>query len=320
MATKGIDISNHNGSINFNAVKNSGIDFAMIRSSYGWFYKDNNAENYARSCEAVGLPYGFYHYSYATNLEQAKIEVDNFLNFVKNFNPTYPLAIDMEDADGWKARNGNPSNDMCVQICEYFCKRVEEAGYYAMIYANLDWFNNRLNDNRLNRYDKWVAQWSSRCTYSKPYGMWQYADNGRVNGINGNVDMNYAYKDYPAIIKGMGKVKPVQPSTPSQPTSNGGTYTVQKGDTLSGIASKYGTTYQVLAQMNGIANPNLIYPGQVLKVPTNGNSGSRAYTVQKGDTLSSIASRYGTTYQKIAADNGISNPNLIYPGQVLVIK
>jgi LysM repeat protein len=102
-------------------------------------------------------------------------------------------------------------------------------------------------------------------------------------------------------------------------------YTVRKGDTLSGIASRYGTTYQKIAADNGIANPNLIYPGQVLKIyPAGGGSSSggstKTYTVKKGDTLSGIAAKFGTTYQKIAKDNNIANPNLIYPGQVLVIK
>lgn len=99
------------------------------------------------------------------------------------------------------------------------------------------------------------------------------------------------------------------------------TYTVKKGDTLSGIASRYGTTYQELAKINGISDPNKIYPGQVLTINGNATSSSNVitYTVKKGDTLSGIAARYGTTYQKIAKDNGISNPNKIYPGQVLKI-
>ena len=100
------------------------------------------------------------------------------------------------------------------------------------------------------------------------------------------------------------------------------TYTVKSGDTLSGIASKYGTTYQELAKLNNIENPSLIYPGQVLKISSNGvdtNVATKTYTVQKGDTLSGIASKYGTTYQELAKKNGISNPNLIYVGQVIKI-
>ena len=101
------------------------------------------------------------------------------------------------------------------------------------------------------------------------------------------------------------------------------TYTVISGDTLSGIAKKYGTTYQKIASDNGIANPNLIYPGQKLKIYTNvsqaTNSNFVTYIVVSGDTLSGIAKKYGTTYQKIASDNGIANPNLIHPGQKLKI-
>lgn len=98
------------------------------------------------------------------------------------------------------------------------------------------------------------------------------------------------------------------------------TYTVQIGDTLSGIASKYGTTYQHLAELNGITNPNVIYPGQVIKINGTTTNNVTTYTVKSGDTLSGIASKYGTTYQHLAELNGIANPNLINIGQVIIIK
>lgn len=98
------------------------------------------------------------------------------------------------------------------------------------------------------------------------------------------------------------------------------TYTVRSGDTLSSIASKFGTSYQALASLNGISNPNLIYAGQVLRVNGSASAGSVYYTVRAGDNLSAIASRYGTSYQSIASLNGLANPNLIYAGQTLKIK
>lgn len=108
-------------------------------------------------------------------------------------------------------------------------------------------------------------------------------------------------------------------SAPIQaPATN--TYTVQSGDTLSNIAAKFGTNYQSLASLNGISNPNLIYVGQTLRVNGSASAGSVYYTVRVGDNLSSIASRYGTSYQSIAALNGLANPNLIYAGQTLKIK
>lgn len=319
MELKGIDISSWNKGLDYNKIKNNGISFVMIRSSFGWFNEDNEFRNHVKGCEAVGLPYGLYHYSYALNLDQAKIEADGLINLAKSCNPTYPIVLDMEDADGYKTKHGFPSNETLVQICEYILDRLEKAGFYAMLYASKSWFDTKLNDSRLNRFDKWLAHWGINQP-SMSCGIWQYTSTGKVNGINGNVDMNIAYKDYPSIIKGLSSNTPSQPSTPSQPTQTT-TYTVKAGDTLSSIANKYGTTYQELAKINGISNPDLIYPGQVLKINSVSSQPSyTTYTVKSGDTLSSIAAKYGTTYQKIAADNGISNPNLIYPGQVLVIK
>ncbi|NSQ42773.1 LysM peptidoglycan-binding domain-containing protein, partial [Enterococcus faecalis] len=115
------------------------------------------------------------------------------------------------------------------------------------------------------------------------------------------------------ISKGDIELLPDATAVPDkQPES---THVVQYGETLSSIAYQYGTDYQILASLNGLSNPNLIYPGQVLKV--NGSAVSNAYTVQYGDNLSSIAAKLGTTYQALAQRNGLANPNLIYPGQTL---
>ena len=268
---KGVDVSNHQGAIDWQAVKDNGIDFAIIRSSWGWFTEDTMFRNNVNGCEAVGIPYGLYHYSYARNLNEAQIEVEGLIRLANSCNPTYPIIIDMEDADNWKRNNGNPSNDMYVQILEYECKKIEEAGYYAMIYANLDWFKNRLNDSRLDRFDKWLAQWyvnepSMNC------GIWQYGANGRVNGINREVDVNYSYNDYVAIIKNMGKVnKPEVPAQPVKPVEYT-TYTIQYGDTLNGIAAKYNTTAYELKALNLglIEDVNKIQAGWTIKVPCNG--------------------------------------------------
>lgn len=201
--SKGIDISYHQGNIDFNSVKKSGINFVMIRASFGFFNEDKKVHEYVRGCESVGLPYGFYHYSYARNLIEAEREVKGFLHLIKEYKPTYPLVIDMEDADNWKRENGNPSNEMLIDICDLFCKRVEEAGYYAMIYANTDWFLNRINSRKLDRYDKWVADWRKEPNLTIPRGIFQYTSSGRVPGINTNVDLNISYKNYPEIIRSM---------------------------------------------------------------------------------------------------------------------
>lgn len=307
MEFRGIDISKHNGNIDFNKLKGS-IDFAIVRTSFGFFNEDPKYREYIKGLESIGVPYGLYHYSYARNLEEAKKEVEGFLNIARQYNPTYPLVLDMEDADHWKANNGNPSNDMYVQICEYFCKRVEEAGYYAMIYANKNWFETKLNDGRLDRFDKWLAQWSSKPTYGKTFGIWQYTSDGSVPGINGRVDMNISYVDYPSIIKGMS-------SKPNQPVK-------KSVDEIANevIAGAWGNGDD---RRNRLINAGYNYDEVQAKVNEKlgvNSSKEVVYIVKSGDTLSGIASKYGTTYQKIATDNGIGNPNLIYPGQKLIIK
>jgi hypothetical protein len=92
-------------------------------------------------------------------------------------------------------------------MAEVFCNSIEAAGYWAGIYANVYWFDNKLTDNRFDNWVKWVAQYSSTCTYTGQYGMWQYANDGKVSGINGNVDMNYCYVDYPGLIRGKEEIK-----------------------------------------------------------------------------------------------------------------
>ncbi len=187
-----------------------------------------------------------------------------------------------------------------------------------MIYANLDYFNNKLNDSRLDKYDKWLAEWKSNPTYKKSFGIWQYSSKGQIPGINGNVDLNISYKDYPSIIKGK-KTDDNRNDTSKTDEIN---YVVKKGDTLSLIASKYNTTYQKLASYNNISNPNKIYPGQIIKIKQDININPTNYVVKKGDTLSSIASRYKTSWKKIYEKNKNiigKNPNKIKPGQVLSI-
>ena len=156
----------------------------------------------------------------------------------------------------------------------------------------------------------------------------QYSSAGRLDGFGGNLDLNKFYGDRAAWAKYAGgngaSVKPAASTTAkpaTQPVQSRRTYTVQAGDTLSGIAAKLGVaTSQISGYRSG--NPNLIYPGETLTIggaAAPAQSTGATYTVKSGDTLSGIAARYGTTYQAIAAKNGLSNPNLIYPGQVLHI-
>lgn len=159
---KGVDISSLNGNVSIEKIKNAGYDFVMIRCGYGsdlTVQDDNQFENNVKKCEAAGVPWGAYLYSYALNIEDAVSEARHVIRLLKGKKPTMPVAFDMEDADGYKRRNGMPSDKMLVDICKRFLAELKRVGYYPMLYASLSWLNNQLNDpGLLNAYDVWVAQ------------------------------------------------------------------------------------------------------------------------------------------------------------------
>lgn len=203
MQRKGIDVSTWQGDINWNKVKADGIEFAMLRSSFGKESPDKQTDNKFwqnyKNAKAAGMPIGAYHYSYATTVEDAKKEADFFLSIVKGCQFEYPIAFDIEDASQMYL-----GKDRITDIIMAFCERVQAAGYYVSLYTNLDWISNRIDMSRAKAFDVWLAQWSSKPTYKGGFGMWQYTSSGSVSGISGNVDMNIAYYDYPSIIKAAG--------------------------------------------------------------------------------------------------------------------
>ena len=279
MSSKGIDVSKWNGVIDWAKVKAAGVKFAMLRGGFGKTAtnKDPKFEQNYKNAKAVGMPIGVYHYSYAKTVDDAVREANFCLSYLKGKQLEYPIAFDIEDQS-----QANLGKATLTAITKAFCEEIEKAGYYAIIYASKYWLDSKLDMVALKDYDVWVAQWGSKCTYGRSYGMWQYSDNGKVSGINGRVDMNEAYKDYPQIMKanglnGYGKTKPQEaqkpttttptapkPAKPTEPKKE--YYTVKKGDNLTKIAKKYKTTVTQLVKWNGIKNPNLIYAGQRLRV------------------------------------------------------
>ena len=196
MAIKGVDISEHNGSVNFSTLKNNGVEFVIIRLGYGSNYTNQDDKRFAenvKKAEAAGMPWGAYLYSYAKNTSMAKSEAEHALRLLKGKTPLYGVWYDVEDPQ--------LSGVGVVATSQTFCDAMENAGYYAGIYASLSWLNGSLNSSKLDKYDKWVAQWNSSCTYKKAYGIWQYTDKLVIGGKN--FDGNWAYKDYPSIIKAM---------------------------------------------------------------------------------------------------------------------
>lgn len=192
----GIDVSQHNGVIDWQKVKDDGINFAIIRCGYGQNIESQDDKRFQYNiseCERLGIPYGVYIYSYAANREGARSEAEHVIRLLNGRNPSFGVWIDMEDADGYKIKNNIPYS-MGSEICDEFCSHMKDRGYKAGIYANLDWLTNYLTASYLDQYPKWVAQWNSTCTYEGKYVMWQFTDSGKVEGITGNVDMNKWYK------------------------------------------------------------------------------------------------------------------------------
>lgn len=201
----GLDLSKHNGTVDFNTIKNSGNDFVILRCGYGVNgTKDPKFEEYYRLAKAVGLKVGAYYYSYALNISDAKAEANNCLSYISGKQFEMPVYIDMEDADGYKSKNGMPSNSTLNDICNEFCKILESNGYYAGVYASRSWFDNKLTS--LGNYTKWIARYGTNDgtkQFDYPsYGMYQFTSAYKINGKV--FDRNYCYVDFTGAIKNNG--------------------------------------------------------------------------------------------------------------------
>ena len=195
---KGIDVSKWQGTIDWNKVKNAGVQFAMLRAGYGRYegQADECFEENYKNATAAGLSVGAYHYSYAKTVEQAKAEAAYCKKLIAGKSFAFPIAYDVED-DGQAAL----SKDEISAIVDAFCSEMEAAGYYVCVYMNLSWLNSKLTDDIFKKYDVWLAHWTKSTSFARSYGLWQYTSDGAVDGISGRVDLDYAYKNYPNIMR-----------------------------------------------------------------------------------------------------------------------
>ena len=318
----GIDVSGWQENINYTQVKNSGIEIVYMKSSEGSNFVDPYFNQNYTNAKANNLKVGFYHYLTARSVEQAMQEASFFVATISGKNPDCRLAMDFESF-------GNLSVEQINEIGLTFMKTVENlSGKEVIIYSNT---NDAINvfSGELTNYPLWVAQYEVE--EPTPNGKWntwsgwQYTDLGEVAGINGYVDRDKFTKE--VLLEDTSEI-PVPENT--APPTAGGTTTiiVQRGDTLSMLALRYNTTVARLVELNNIVNPNLIYTGQSLIVPSgetavdsdgNSTSGQTIYIVKSGDTLNKIAAEFVTTVVAIAQENSIRNVNLIYIGQRLII-
>lgn len=199
---KGCDLSVHNGVVNFALLKTA-TDFAILRAGYGRYasQKDDKFEANYQGCEANGIPKGAYWYSYAMSEDEARQEAQACLECIKGKRFEYPIYFDIEEAKQFALGKAKVS-----AIIKAFCDVLEAAGYWVGVYTGASNFSTHVTDEIKTRYAVWVAHWGVNApSFNGSYGMWQYTDKGRLDGVQGNVDLNTAYVDYPAEIKKAGR-------------------------------------------------------------------------------------------------------------------
>lgn len=312
----GIDVSEWQGYIDYSEVKNSGIDIVYIRSSEGNSYIDPYFRDNYENAKDNGLKVGFYHYLTARSTLEARSQAEFFVSVIKGTSPDCRLAMDFESF-------GNLSKSEINEISDVFLSEVQRlSGKEVVIYSDAYNAAYTFDTTLASKYPIWVADYFVSEPGNGNWNTWvgfQYTDRGRISGISGNVDRDY-FTD--GIFLTVNNVIPTE-TTPDV-TQNTNCITVKRGDTLSGIAMMYNTSYQYLAKVNNIANPNLIYVGQKICVPSLesndiNETSHKLYIVQRGNTLTYISNIFGVTIESIVELNNIQNPNLIYTGEVLKI-
>lgn len=325
LSYEGIDVSDWQGYIDYSQVKNSGIEIVYIKASQGDNIKDPYFDINYENAKANNLKVGFYHFLTATTVEEAEQQATFFGSVISGKQADCKLALDYEQFNGVDTEQIN-------EIAMAFIQKLKElTEKQVIIYSDLYNSESIFNTELANQGELWIAYYGDYRNLENVNARWntfigvQYTDQGNVSGIRGNVDRDLFTKE---IFLDDDSEIPNTENLNSKYNTETIYYTVQRGDTLGKIASQYGTTVQEIAQINGIQNVNLIYPDQVLRIITNSNvHGSESnsigaktyYTIRRGDSLWYIARRYGTTVQNIVNWNNIQNPNLIYPGQRLIL-
>lgn len=321
----GIDVSSWQTGIDISQVD---CDFVVTKATEGTSYVNPDCDRVYQQAKSLGKELGVYHYASGGDaVKEANYFVDNIAGYIGE-------AILVLDFEG-KAVNRGSAWAKTFLDTVYTRTGVKPLIYMsASVVSRYDWSSVRASD-----YGLWVAGYSKGDTvfygynsdipmnynvgvWSDCVAMYQYTSSGRLSGYSGKLDMNVFYGDESTWNAYAGGGNAV--TKPSEPINTPTTaYTVHKGNCLYNIALSYGVNWRDIANMNGIYAPYIIYPGQVLtihgnSVTTPGNSVT-TYTVQSGDCLSTIAAMYNTTWQNLANINGITNADLIYPGQVLKV-
>ncbi|MDD2294733.1 MAG: glycoside hydrolase family 25 protein [Eubacteriales bacterium] len=201
LSIKGIDISRYQKTVDWEKAAADGVEYAIIRLGYrgydkGGLVMDELYEENVRGALDNGVAVGVYFVTQAISVEEAIEEAEFVLENIKDYDITWPVVLDLEDPASLTARTVGLTKQEQTDITVAFCETVREAGYTPMLYCNIRWYMEELDLTRLTEYDKWFAQYFNRPFFPYEYQMWQYTNNGRVDGITGPVDLNLSFVDY----------------------------------------------------------------------------------------------------------------------------
>lgn len=354
---KGIDVSTYQGDIDWEQVKPN-IDFAIIRCGLGDDIASQDDAKFERNyaeCKRLGIPVTTYFFSYAINKDKVATEIAHIKRLLDGKTLDGPVYIDVENTKGLDWRS--ISDEYMLDIMKEFKSQIEAMGFTMGIYSSRAAFwNEKMTDEWYNGVSKWVAEYAAKVNkFDRPYDIWQRSSKGSVPGISGNVDMDVMYNE---VIKITTPVEPiVTPVKKSNEEiaqevfqgkwgngeerknrliAEGYDYNaiqaivnelvtpkpvLKSNDEIAQevLAGKWGNGNDRKAKLESAGYDYAAIQDIVNKLATPAKPSYTTYTVKRGDTLSGIASRFGTNYRKIAADNGINNPNKIYVGQQLKI-
>lgn len=352
----GIDVSKWQGEIDYAKVKAAGVEIVYMRAGQGSNYVDPYFKRNYDNATAQGLCTGFYHFVTARTVAEAKEQARFFASIIKGREPHCRLVGDFEYFKGMTKESFNKVVQAFLD--ETAARTGLDVAIYTSASAARDRFSRETAKKYpLWVAEYGVKTPKPNGNWTEWIG-WQYSNTGRVDGVRGNVDrdvftegvllsdiqpeptpeteyivqrgdtLSKIARRFGVTVQSLVETNSIENPNlirvgqrlmiPKQEETER-TYTVQKGDTLGGIAKRFQTTVRALAERNNIANPNLIHVGQELVIPKQEGETANTYTVQKGDTLSRIAARFGTTAANLAEINNLQNPSLIHPGQVLRI-
>ena len=317
MVRDGIDVSQYQGEIDWERVKEH-IDFAILRCGYGQDIPGQDDPTFKRNadeCTRLGIPFGVYLYSYATDERAALSEARHVMRLVKDYKMEYPVYLDLEDP-----RIGRLTNEQIERNCRVWADELARNNYFPGFYASYYWWTSKLTGALFTRYTRWVARYAEELG-AEGFDMWQYTDKGFVEGINAPVDRNYAFRDFPAEIRagGYNNFERPEPNT-EPPTMN---YKVGDHVTFNHVYISSDSSIPLIPYMNhgtitrvvpNARNPYLIGNG-LGWVNNDSITGTLTYLsnpTYRGDSLVDALTQIGVdasfaSRREIARRNGIEN-------------